>query len=237
MKVWAISDLHLSFARPDRRERHAARWQDHALTMERHWQDAVGRDDLVLIPGDISMARNHRELQPDLDWLGRLPGLKVLSPGNHDSWFGKVDSIRPMLRRSQRAVDGDAIQEYGIVICGARGAPVNVDPDHSEADCQATDRAIASAEAMLEAASRLREPNMPLVVLWHHPPFDQHGRPGPWVDRFEASGVTACVYGHLHAQLQWSLAVQGSIGGIRYHCVAADAIGFRPLRIDGLDTH
>jgi predicted phosphohydrolase len=85
---------------------------------------------------------------------------------------------------------------------------------------------------MLDEASSLREPGMPLYVLWHHPPFDQHGRPGPWVESFEQAGVTACVYGHLHAELQWSFAVQGLMGSVRYHCVSADAIGFRPLRID-----
>jgi predicted phosphohydrolase len=46
--------------------------------------------------------------------------------------------------------------------------------------------------------------------------------------------VTACVYGHLHAEGQWSLAIHGTIGGVRYACVAADAIGFRPLRVDSL---
>ena len=183
------------------------------------------------------MARNHRELQADLDWLGRLPGRKVLAPGNHDSWFGRVEAIRTMLRRSQQAVDGDAILVNGLVIGGARGAPVILDGNTSEADQKAMDRALRSTESMLNAASALRKPGMPLVVLWHYPPFDQHGRPGPWVKRFEESGVTTCIYGHLHSELQWSLAVQGVVGGIRYHCVAADAIGFRPLRINGLDPH
>ncbi|RUL89735.1 metallophosphoesterase [Tautonia sociabilis] len=231
MAVWAISDLHLSFARPDRRERYASRWRDHAQAIEGHWRAIVGRGDLVLIPGDISSARNHRELQADLDWLGRLPGLKVLAPGNHDSWWGRVEAIRPMLRRSQRAVDGDAIVEAGAVLCGARGTPVVSEEEATDSDRLATSRALETAEAMLSAASALRSPGMPLLVLWHHPPFDQHGRPGPWVPLFERAGVTACVYGHLHAELQWSLAVQGVVGGVRYHCVAADAVGFRPLRI------
>ncbi len=81
MNVWAISDLHLSFGRPERRDRFAARWRDHADKLERGWRDAVGPGDLVLLPGDLSMARNHRELQPDLEWLGALPGTKVLAPG------------------------------------------------------------------------------------------------------------------------------------------------------------
>ena len=85
MNVWAISDLHLSLARPDRRERFADRWRDHVARIETHWREAVRADDLVLLPGDLSMARNHRDLQPDLKWLEQLPGAKVLAPGNHDA--------------------------------------------------------------------------------------------------------------------------------------------------------
>jgi predicted phosphohydrolase len=51
------------------------------------------------------------------------------------------------------------------------------------------------------------------------------------VAALEAAGVSMCVYGHLHAEGQWSSAVQGVVGNVRYHCVAADAIGFRPLRL------
>lgn len=232
MTVWGISDLHLSFARPERRERYAARWRDHAEKIAREWRAVVRRDDLVLLPGDLSMARNHRDLQPDLDWLARLPGTKVLSAGNHDAWFNKVEAIRPMLRRSQLAVRGDAVAVGGVVVCGARGEPVP--PDDPTPEQQATqDRELAALDRALEQAAALRQANEPLYVLWHYPPFDDRRRPSPCVERFEAAGVTACVYGHLHAESQWSLAVQGEVRGVRYHCVAADAIGFRPLRIGG----
>lgn len=230
MTVWAISDLHLSFARPERRERYAARWLDHAESIERQWRSAVGRDDLVLVPGDLSMARNHRDLQPDLAWLDRLPGTKVFSPGNHDGWFNAVEKIRPMLRVSLHAVDGDAVVVGNAVVCGARGAPVPTD-DSPPRDLDLADRELASLERALQMAATLRQPGMPLYVLWHYPPFDQHRRPGPWVDRIEQARVTACLYGHLHIESQWSLAVQGNYRGVRYYCVAADAVGFRPLRI------
>ena len=233
MALWAIADLHLSLARPDRRERFAARWRDHADKIEAQWREAVGRDDLVLLPGDVSMARNHRDLQPDLAWIDRLPGTKILSAGNHDAWWNGVDAIRPMLRRSMLAVGGDAVSTHGIVVCGALGTPVldlDGEPDPSRA--AASDRELAELDKALEQAAKLRVGGEPLYVLWHYPPFDQHRRPGPCVERFEAAGVSACVYGHIHIQGQWSLAVQGDVRGVRYHCVAADAIGFRPLRLD-----
>jgi len=231
MALWAIADLHLSLARPDRRERYAARWRDHAEKIAEQWREVVRRDDLVLLPGDLSMARNHRDLQPDLAWIDRLPGIKVLSAGNHDAWFNGVEAIRPMLRRSILAVGGDAVEVGGAVVCGTLGAPVPADePDLTQ--LATSDRELAALDRALAHASTIRANGQPLYVLWHYPPFDQHRRPGPCVDRFEAAGVTACVYGHLHIEGQWSMAVQGDVRGVRYHCVAADAIGFRPLRLD-----
>jgi predicted phosphohydrolase len=232
MSVWAISDLHLSFARPIRRERMAARWRDHAAHIERNWHEVVGPGDLVLLPGDLSMAQNHRDLQPDLAWLERLPGTKVLAPGNHDRWWNSAPAIRPLLRRSMLAVEGDAVATHGVIVCGTTGLPVAAGPDQ-QVDRAALDREMSSLEQALARAAELRvHPLTPLYVLWHYPPFDAHSRPGPCVERFEQAGVTACVYGHLHNQSHWSVAVQGTVRGVRYHCVAADAIGFRPLRID-----
>ncbi len=231
MAIWAIADLHLSLAKPDRRERYAARWRDHAEQVERQWRDAVRPEDLVLLPGDLSMARNHRDVQPDLAWIERLPGVKVLAAGNHDAWWNGVEAIRPMLRRSMVAVGGDAVEVRGVIVCGTLGAPVAGE----EADAgavEASERELEALDRALERAAALRAEGQPLYVLWHYPPFDAHRRPGPCVERFEAAGVTACVYGHIHIQGQWALAVQGDVRGVRYHCVAADAIGFRPLRLD-----
>jgi predicted phosphohydrolase len=222
--------LHLSLAREDRRERFAGRWRDHADRIEREWRAVVRPDDLVLVAGDISMARNHREVQPDLAWLDRLPGTKILAPGNHDGWWNGAAKVRPLLRRSLRAIDGDALATHGLIVCGTKGAPVPADdPDPSA--IEAMNRALASLDRALADAARLRPANEPLVVLWHYPPFDRYRRPGPCVDRFEAAGVSACVYGHLHTEGQWAVAFQGTRNGINYFCVPADAIGFRPLRI------
>lgn len=232
MIIWAISDLHLSLAKVDPRERFAARWRDHAERLAENWRGTVAADDLVLLPGDISMARNHRELQPDLRWLEALPGTKILAPGNHDRWWNDVAKIRPMLRPSLRAVDGDAVGVGGVVVAGARSAPVPKANDPTEPSRAAASVALDRLTAALDAADALRaDAETPLFVLWHFPPFDSRGRPGPWVDLFESRGVTACLYGHLHTESQWASAVQGRRGTVRYHCVAADAVGFRPLRV------
>jgi len=234
MNVWAISDLHLSFARPEKRERFAARWRDHAARIEEHWRERVGPADLVLLPGDLSMARNHRDLQPDLVWLDRLPGTKVLAPVNHDQWWNGAKAIRPMLRESLLAVDGDALAFQGAIVCGTAGVPANSEAAASD-EQKKVDRGLEMLRQALEEAAKLRpRPDVPLYVLWHYPPFDAHGLAGPCVELLEQAKATACVYGHLHSQKEWSAAVHGLRGCVRYYCVAADAIGFCPLRIDSI---
>lgn len=232
--IWGISDLHLAHALPDRRDRFTDRRPDHADRIAAAWRATVGPDDLVLIPGDISMARNHRDVQPDLVWIDRLPGRKVLAPGNHDRWWNRVDRVRPILRRSTAAVDGDAIRIGDVVVCGDRGAAVA--GDESTPDQRADERrALERLDRALHAAAQLAivgsDSPLPIYVLWHYPPNDARGRPGPWVDRWEQAGVAHVVYGHLHTDRQWGNALQGTVRGVRYSCVAADAIGFRPLRL------
>jgi uncharacterized protein len=232
MNVWAIADLHLSFARPERRERFAGRWRDHAAKVEANWTDVVKREDLVLLPGDLSMARNHRELQPDLLWLDRLPGTKVFAPGNHDAWWNGSENIRPMLRGTLQAVGGDAVAVGNVIVCGCKGVPP-LSGDVSLEQKVEADREQSALEHALAQARELRgSSRQPVYLLWHYPPFDSFGRAAPWVPAFEEAEITACVYGHLHTEAQWSRATQGNIRGVRYYCVAADAVGFRPLRID-----
>ncbi len=232
MIVWAIADLHLSFARPERRERYAARWRDHADRIAAHWRDTVRPGDLVLLPGDLSMARNHRDLQPDLAWLDCLPGTKVLSAGNHDTWWNGVGKIRPLLRRSLLAVGGDALKLDGVIVCGTRGGTPET-ADLSPEVQAILDHELGELDRALDLARGLQtEAKEPIYVLWHYPPFDSYGRSGLAPPRLEEAGVSVCVYGHLHIEGQWSRAVQGNIRGVRYYCVAADALGFRPLRLD-----
>ena len=79
MKIFALSDLHLSHADPGKAmDRFGPHWRDHPRKIERAWRERVGADDVVVAAGDLSWAMRLPEALPDLEFLGRLPGAKVL---------------------------------------------------------------------------------------------------------------------------------------------------------------
>ena len=118
--VFAISDLHLSFARPKPMAKFGPHWENHADRIAHAWRKAVGPDDVVLIPGDISWATRLGEAVPDLHWVGALPGRKILVRGNHDYWWNGINKVRKAAPDGMYFVQNDAVCLDGVAVGGAR---------------------------------------------------------------------------------------------------------------------
>ena len=52
MRIFAISDLHLSFQVDKPMDIFGPAWQGHPERIKKAWIESVGTDDIVLIPGD-----------------------------------------------------------------------------------------------------------------------------------------------------------------------------------------
>ncbi len=121
MSVFAIGDLHLSFASPKLMDVFGPEWEGHAPKLEANWRETVSGDDLVLIPGDLSWAMHLEDAKADLDWLARLPGKKVLLRGNHDYWWDSISKIRRMLTGTGIYVlQNDCVFLDGTCVAGTR---------------------------------------------------------------------------------------------------------------------
>ena len=87
-RIFAIGDLHLSLSVENKAmDVFGPGWANHVARLREGWQDTVGEEDLVLIPGDISWGLRLEEAQADLDFIHALKGTKILLRGNHDYWF------------------------------------------------------------------------------------------------------------------------------------------------------
>jgi len=224
-RVFAIADLHLSSSGAKPMAIFGATWEDHASRMALHWDGLVAPDDAVLLPGDLSWARDLNEARGDLDWIGARPGLKFLLRGNHDGWWSSLGKVRRALPPGCAA-----LQNGGAVLVGARGWTSPDDPVATEEDAAVFHRELDRLRLSIAFADRQFGRTAPRIAMLHYPPWIA-GRPETEVVALlREAGVATCVYGHLHGA-DHALGVEGERDGIAFHLVAADAIGFTPRMI------
>ena len=227
MRLFALADLHLSSSGDKPMDVFGEVWANHARRMAAAWDHLVCDDDVVLLGGDLSWARSLAEAAPDLAWIGARPGTKVLLRGNHDSWWTSISRVRRALPPRCFALQHDALDLGPWIVLGARGWIPTDDPAATPADGPVFARELERLSRSIDDARRRFPDRGPRVALLHFPPWLAGREPSPVVPLLRDAGVAHCVYGHLHGE-DHALAVTGEHGGIRFHFVAADAVGFAP---------
>jgi len=231
MRIYAIADLHLSLASEKPMDVFGEAWRDHTNQIERNWRDVVQKDDLVLIPGDISWAMQLLAALPDLAFIGGLPGNKILLRGNHDYWWSAIGRVRAALPEGMRALQNDSFVVGGVGVCGSRGwlcpGSSNFTADDEKIYLRELDRLTLSLRSLPEAETK--------IAMLHYPPFSDKDRSSGFTELLERAGVSIAVYGHLHGEAN-RYAFEGERNGVYYHCVAADKLGFMPKRIYETDA-
>lgn len=229
MSLFAIGDLHLSFANPKPMDLFGEKWKNHEQKIKANWLRLVEPGDTVLVCGDLSWAMRLPEAMTDLNWLDELSGAKVLIKGNHDYWWpDSVNRLRTALPPSISALHNNCLVAEGTGICGTRGWVTPGDDLFSGHDEKIYRRELLRLETSLKGAKSAGCSS--LVVMLHYPPFNSQGQASEFVDLMDAYGVGICVYGHLHAEGQ-DRAVTGLVKGIDYHLVACDHTGFAPVKL------
>jgi predicted phosphohydrolase len=229
-RLFAIADLHLSSSGAKPMDVFGALWTDHPARMAAAWDATVAPGDTVLVPGDISWARDLEEARGDLRWIGERPGVKLLLRGNHDGWWTSVAKVRRALPEGCHALQNDAFDAGDRVVVGARGWTAPDDPLAGPGDAAIFARELERLKLSIADADRRFGRSSPRVAMLHYPPWIEGRAPTEVVSVLRDGGVHICLYGHLHGT-DHALGVQGERDGIRFHLVAADAIGFAPRAI------
>lgn len=230
-RVFALADLHLSLAGTKPMDVFGELWRDHASRMAAAWDERVADEDVVLLPGDISWARNDDEALPDMDWIARRPGRKLLLRGNHDGWWSSATKVRKLLPSRSEPLHNDSIPIGDWVVVGARGWTSPEDPIATPGDERVFRRELERLRLSIAHADKNFGTAPPRLAMVHYPPMIAGRPPGEVVELLRRGRVRHCVYGHLHGD-DHRLAVHGEHDGIRYHFVAADAVDFAPLKIE-----
>jgi predicted phosphohydrolase len=230
-RLFALADLHLSGSGLKPMDVFGDLWTDHARRMAEAWDARVDETDTVLLPGDISWARDLKEADPDLRWIGERPGRKILLRGNHDSWWSGLSRVRAALPARCDLLQNNALEFGDWVIVGARGWTSPGDPYAQPGDERLFRRELGRLQASIEDADKRFDRARPRLAMLHFPPWLDGREATEVVRMMERAGVCACVYGHLHGE-DHALAVRGVRRGIRFWFVAADAIDFKPVEIE-----
>jgi predicted phosphohydrolase len=230
MRVFAISDLHLSLAQPKPMDVFGPKWQDHVRKIEERWNRVVRHEDVVLVAGDLSWAMRLSQAKPDLQWLESLPGRKVLIRGNHDYWWSSLSKVQATAGPSITVIQNSAIQLEGVAVCGARlwSHPESGWPDCEGAGKQAHDNSLWRREMIRLGLSvgDMQRMTGRRVALVHFPPVGCGGEPTEAVRALEGAEVEVCVFGHMHGpDVPWT---DNTFRGIRYLLVSCDVVDFTP---------
>jgi len=229
VKVFSISDFHLSNAKPKAMDIFGDHWKDHFDKIKQACGEQVGSDDVLLIAGDISWAMHLDEALADLQAIAELPGKKVMIRGNHDYWWSSPRRIREVLPEGISIIQNDCVTFDPFCVAGSRGWMCPAE----NAEFDATDEKIYKREALrLEMAlNAAKKTEKPIIVMIHYPPFNDRQAPSLFTDLFERFGVKHVVYGHLHGPGAYK-AFTGELRGVHYHLTSCDYLGFQPIQID-----
>lgn len=233
MKIFAISDLHLSFSENIDKpmDKFGEGWENHADRLKVNWTDMISDDDIVLIPGDISWGLRLDEALADFEWLHSLPGIKIISKGNHDLWWGRIKHLNSLYDDIIFLQNECYVPSCGgIVIVASRGWPYPGSEEYTEHDEKIYNREIMRLRLGLEAAGKTA-PGSRIIACLHYPPSDPAGRETGFTQLLEEYGVWKCIYGHLHGWPAFGRGVKGRLRGVEYQLVALDYLGARPKLI------
>ena len=134
MKIWAISDLHLSTTGEKPMDVFGSNWVGYVDKIVKDWKNKVADGDIVLVCGDISWAMTLENALKDLSVIAPLKGKKILIRGNHDYWWHGIGKIRAALPENMYALQNDSMKIGNVVFCGSRAWCVPGSPDFDEAD-------------------------------------------------------------------------------------------------------
>lgn len=232
MKIYAISDLHLSGNNPKPMDIFGKSWENYIEIIGNDLKNKTTKDDVVLIAGDISWAMTLEDAIEDLVLISQLcEAKKVIIRGNHDYWWKSISNIRSSLPQNMYAIQNDCLRLGSLLICGTRGWTVpEPNTTQSEQDKKIYQREIIRLNLTLDAMEKQRTPKDKVVLMIHYPPFNSKRQPNEFTDAILAHKVDYVVYGHLHG-MKGRISLSYEMGGTNFLLTSCDIVNNIPVLV------
>ena len=223
MKIYAISDLHLSVNNPKPMDIFGPAWDNYVDKIFDDWKEKVTDDDIVLLAGDFSWAMKLEDSIADFEMLKDLPGKKIIIRGNHDYWWKSISAVRKILPEKFYAIQNDALKFGAFIICGTRLWNLPYDnKKFTEDDDKIFKRELIRLRMTLKKKKKLQAGNEKIVCMLHYPPYTFKEEDNEITKMMEEFKVDAVVYGHIHAYCKQNLVLEKN--GVTYYLTSCDIV-------------
>lgn len=225
MKIFSISDLHLSGAADKPMDVFGAGWENHFEKIKSDWAEKVSNEDIVLICGDVSWGTTLDEGLYDLRSLKGLKGKKIFIRGNHDFWWNGISKLREAAPDDTFFfLQNDCVKFGNFIICGSRGWTCPGSSDYTEHDEKLYLREAERFKLCFNQVAKMRGEGDRVIALIHYPPFSQKSPDTLFTKLFEENGVEKVVFGHIHGEAYFPFRTVKN--GIEYVLTSCDKVGF-----------
>ena len=226
MKIYSISDLHLTSGTDKPMDIFGENWVGHWDKIRVDWNRKVNDEDVVLIAGDVSWGMNTEQAITDLREIDELPGKKIIIRGNHDYWWSTYKRLCALDLKSIIFIQNNAKTVGEYVFCGTRGWTVPEKNEQTEEDKKIFDRELIRLKMSLDEARKIAD-GKEIIGLIHYPPFNSKFEKSPFSDLFSEAGVKTVVYGHLHGTHVRTKEGAVNIDGVNYFLTSCDFLDFK----------
>lgn len=223
MKIFSISDLHLSVNSNKPMDVFGPVWEGAFEKIKQDWQNKVSENDVVLLCGDLSWAMKLEDAIEDINLLNTLNGKKIILKGNHDYWWQGITSLRSVLPMNFYAIQNDALKIENVVFCGTRGWVIPEGKQNSVDNLRLYKREVERLKLTLSSTKKLRNDGDLLVCMMHYPPFLQNLEDTEFTKLLEEYKVDIVVFGHIHANLMGYKKITTK-NNIKYYLTSCDLV-------------
>ena len=228
MKLYAISDLHLSGLVSKPMDMFGPEWEGHFEKIKADWESKVTDDDVVLIGGDTSWGMKLEEGLFDVRAVSALKGRKVFVRGNHDYWWSGISRVREGAPENV-FLQNDCVKIGKYVIAGSRGWMCPGSTDFTDHDMTLYLREAERFRLAFKEAEKIKEEGDELIVLMHFPPMSVKKEDTLFTQLFEEKGVKKVIFGHLHGASYFPL--KSEKNAIEYYLTSCDKLHFTLVEI------
>jgi predicted phosphohydrolase len=239
MSLFTIADLHLSIATDHPMDVFGSRWKDYLKKIEKNWRAIVGKEDTVIVPGDISWAMHLNEAREDFAFLDALPGNKLLGKGNHDFWWDTAAKLHRFFAENGfttlSLLYNNAYAVEDFIVCGTRGWFLEEEKQLTVGDvdfAKIQNRETQRLKLSLDAAKLLQQDenaNKEILVFLHFPPVWNGFVWQEFIDLMKEYGVKRVFCGHIHGK--YNIPRTQVVDGLEITLISSDFSDFIPYII------